>query len=149
HVTPGAYDPLAAHDHQAIGPGLGETLGRPPRDRGLAHKNIATSDAAYPAAINHFPDDKAGIFDPLMRDLGLEPDNTTTDATTPIGVGNVAAAAVLQYRHRDGANQLGDEPGGVPGMPYSDYSGYRSPNDPMDTRAPFDRATVHDPNLCQ
>jgi len=144
-----AYDAWAAYDHHAIGTRLGGTLRRPPRERGLANKNIAISYAAYRAAINLFPADKASTFDPLMRDLGLEPDNTTTDASTPIGVGNVAAAAVLQYRHRDGANQLGDEPGGVPGMPYSDYSGYRSPNDPMDTRAPFDRATVHDPNLWQ
>src|SRR5207253_10063393 len=90
-----AYDAWAAYDHHAIGTRLGGTLRRPPRERGLANKNIAISYAAYRAAINLFPADKASTVDPLMRDLGLEPDNTTTDATAPIGGGNVAAAAVL------------------------------------------------------
>jgi hypothetical protein len=35
---------------------------------------------------------------------------------------------VLDFRHRDGANQLGDEPGGIPGVPYSDYTGYTPAN---------------------
>jgi hypothetical protein len=35
----------------------------------------------------------------------------------PTGVGNVAAQVVLDFRHRDGANQLGDEPGGIPRRP--------------------------------
>ena len=50
------------------------------------------------------------------------PDDTTTDTTKPEGIGNVVAKAVLDYRHRDGANQLGDEPGGTPGGRYSDYT---------------------------
>ena len=33
--------------------------------------------------------------------------------TTPQGIGNVTAQAVLDARHHDGANQLGDEPGGT------------------------------------
>ena len=144
-----AYDAWAAYDHHAIGTRLGGTLRRPPRERTLASKNIAISYAAYRAAVDIFPADKVAVFDPLMRDLGLDPNDTTTNPTTPIGVGNVAANAVLQYRHRDGANQLGDEPGGVPGVPYSDYTGYRSANAPMDIRAAFDRAAVHDPNLWQ
>src|SRR5207245_5233718 len=126
-----AYDAWAAYDHHAIGTRLGGTLRRPPRERTLASKNIAISYAAYRAAVDIFPADKVAVFDPLMRDLGLDPNDTTTNPTTPIGVGNVAANAVLQYRHRDGANQLGDEPGGVPGVPYSDYTGYRSANAPM------------------
>jgi hypothetical protein len=35
---------------------------------------------------------------------------------------------VLDFRHRHGANQLGDEPGGIPGVPYSDYTGYTPAN---------------------
>jgi hypothetical protein len=63
----------------------------------------------------------------------------------------VAARAVLDYRHRDGANQLGDEPGGKPGVAYSDYTGYKPANDPMDLRpgAKFDPGTVHHPNRWQ
>jgi hypothetical protein len=63
----------------------------------------------------------------------------------------VAARAVLEYRHRDGANQLGDEPGGKPGVAYADYTGYQAANDPMDLRpgAKFDPATVHNPDRWQ
>jgi hypothetical protein len=86
-----------------------------------------------------------------MSRLGYDPANTTDDITTPAGVGNVAARAVLEFRHRDGANQLGDQPGGKPGVAYSDYTGYTSTNDPMDLRpgSKFDPATVHDPNRWQ
>jgi hypothetical protein len=52
-------------------------------------------------------------------------------------------------RHHDGANQLGDEPGGIPGVAYSDYTGFVPVNAPMDIRFPFDPSTVTDPNLWQ
>ncbi len=48
------------------------------------------------------------------------------DVATPAGVGNVAAAAVIAYRHHDGANQLGDLHPGA----YSDYTNYRPVNGP-------------------
>jgi hypothetical protein len=144
-----AYDAWAAYDQHAIGTRLGGTLRRPPREHTFANKKTAISFAAYRAAVDLFPGDKPNVFDPLMRSLGHDPDNPTTDATTPAGLGNVAATAVLTFRHRDGANQLGDEPGGSPGVPYSDYTGYSSPNDPMDLRASFDSAAVHEPNRWQ
>ena len=56
---------------------------------------------------------------------------------------------MLDLHHRDGANQLGDEPGGVAGVSYSDYTGYVAANEPMDIRVPFDPATVHDPSVWQ
>src|SRR4029077_4108308 len=76
------------------------------------------------AACDLFPGSISSVFDPLMHTLGYDPGDLSTDTSTPTGVGNVAARAVLDFRHRDGANQLGDEPGGIPGVPYSDYTGY-------------------------
>ena len=71
-------------------------------------------------------------------------------ALKKIGIGNIASREVLAFRHRDGANQLGDEPNGIPGIPYSDYTGYASPNAPMDlTAGAFDPAAVRDPNAWQ
>jgi hypothetical protein len=35
---------------------------------------------------------------------------------------------VLDFRHRDGANQLGDEPGGTPAVRYSGWTGYTPVN---------------------
>ena len=84
-----------------------------------------------------------------MAQLGYDPSDMSTDVTTPSGIGNVASAALLDYRHHDGSNQLGDEPGGIPGVPYSDYTGYQAINDPMDVRNPrnpLDPSTVHDPS---
>lgn len=143
------YDAWAAYDHRAIGTRLGGALRRPPRERTLANKNIAISYAAYRAAVDLFPADKASVFDPQMYSLGLDPNATTTDIATPIGVGNVAATGVLQFRHRDGANQLGDEPGGSPGVPYSDYTGYQSRNAPMDLEVTFDPSLVRAPSRWQ
>jgi hypothetical protein len=84
-----------------------------------------------------------------MRSLGYDGADLSTDGTTPTGVGNITAQAVLDFRHRDGANQLGDTVGGSPGVPYSDYTGYAPVNDPMDIRVPFDPTAVHNANLWQ
>jgi hypothetical protein len=144
-----AYDAWAAYDHRAVGTRLGAALRRPRREHTAANKSAAISFAAYRAAVDLFPGDKVHVFDPLMRSLGYDPSNATTDTTTPAGIGNVAARAVLDFRHRDGANQLGDEPGGSPSVPYSDYTGYASPNGPLDLRTSFDPAAIHDPNRWQ
>jgi hypothetical protein len=143
------YDAWAAYDRHAVGTRLGAALRRPSREHTRTNKETAISFAAYRAAVDLFPGDKLTVFDPLMISLGLNPNNMTTDATTPVGIGNIAARAVLEFRHKDGANQVGDEPGGMSGVPYSDYTGYKSSNAPMDTRVAFDPAAVHDPSKWQ
>src|SRR6266568_2549728 len=142
------YDAWAAYDHHAVGTRLGGTLRRPPAERTPANTVQAISFAAYHAAVDLFPG-STSVFDPVMRRLGYDPGDRSSDTSTPTGIGNVAAHAVLDFRHRDGANQLGDEPGGTPGVPYSDYTGYTPVNEPMDIRVPFDPTTVHDPNSWQ
>jgi hypothetical protein len=84
-----------------------------------------------------------------MRRLGYDIGDFSTDTATPTGIGNVTARAVLDFRHRDGANQLADEPGGTPGVAYSDYTGYAPANPPMDIRVPFDPTSVVDRNSWQ
>ena len=145
------FDAWAAYDHRAVGTRLGGALRRPSRERTLPNMNKAVSFAAYRAAVDLFPGDRVSVFDPLMRRLGYDPADKTDNITTPAGVGNVAARAVLEYRHHDGANQLGDEPGGKPGVAYSDYTDYKPANDPMDLRpgGHFDAATIHDRNQWQ
>jgi hypothetical protein len=143
------YDAWAAYDDKAVGTRLGGSLRRPPRERTLEKMKQAISFAAYRGAVDLFPGSTSSVFDPLMGSLGYDAGDHSADTSTPTGIGNVAASAVLDFRHRDGANQLGDEPGGAPGVPYSDYTGYLPANDPMDIRVPFDPATVHDPNAWQ
>ncbi|HEY2371827.1 MAG TPA: vanadium-dependent haloperoxidase [Gaiellaceae bacterium] len=139
------YDAWAAYDRVAVGTRLGSALRRPAREHRLENKAEAVSFAAYRAAIDLFPG-HASLFDSLLASLGYDAADRSTDPSTPAGVGNLAATAVLDFRHQDGANQLGDAPGGITGMQYSDYTGFTSANAPMDIRLPFDASSVRDPS---
>ncbi|MFL6463521.1 MAG: DUF6851 domain-containing protein [Bryobacteraceae bacterium] len=139
------YDAWAAYDEHALGTRLGSSLRQPGSERQLTNKNEAISFAAYRALIDLFPADEAAVFRPLMLQLGYNPDDTSTDTHTPAGVGNVACHAVLQFRHQDGSNQLGNLSGN--GVPYADYTGYTPINHP--SPVPPDPATVVDPNHWQ
>jgi PAP2 superfamily len=139
------YEAWAAYDERALGTQLGSSLRQPNEERNLANKNEAISFAAYRALVDLFPADEATVFRPLMQQLGYSPDNTSMDAHSPSGVGNLACDAVLQFRHHDGSNQLGDLSGD--GVPYADYTGYKPVNPP--STVPVDPATVVDPNHWQ
>jgi hypothetical protein len=120
-------------------------LRQPHRLRTLENKTEAISFAAYRAVVDLFALDDLTMFRPLMASLGYDPDNTTTDTNTPAGVGNTACAAVLEFRHNDGSNQLGNlSPSGVP---YSDYTGYEPVNPP--STVPVIPGTILDPNRWQ
>ena len=120
------YDAWAAYDEQAVGTQLSGALRRPASERTLANKEEAISYAAYRALADILPVDTNVVYRPLMQQLGYDPDDTSTDIETPAGIGNVACAAVLEFRHHDKSNQLGDLGPGV----YSDWSGYTSANTP-------------------
>ena len=63
-------------------------------------------------------------FASLITSRGWDPNDTTTDTTKPQGVGNVVAAALLNFRHHDGSNQLGDEPARTTPDPSKRYANY-------------------------
>jgi hypothetical protein len=115
------FDAWAAYDAVAVGTRLGGSLRRPPAERTNANKAEAMSYAAYRALVDLFPD-QVWRFDARMAELGLDPANTTRDPATAAGIGNLAAAALLSFRHADGSNQHGAL--GATGLPYSDYTGY-------------------------
>jgi hypothetical protein len=81
---------------------------------------MAISYAAYRAMLDLFPSDTA-LFVSLMNSLGYNSNGGSTNTMTPTGVGNVAAQAVISYRHGDWANQLNG---------YADTTGYVPKNDP-------------------
>jgi hypothetical protein len=92
--------------------------------------------------VDLFPTRKAD-FDAKMMALSLDPLNVSTDISTPTGLGNVVSTAILNDRHYDGSNQLGDLHAGA----YSDYTGYtpvNAPHDPANTGE-----TIADPNAWQ
>ena len=139
------YDAWAAYDQHALGTQLGGSLRQHPSKRNKANKNKAISFAAYRAAVDLLPGDKATVFDPLMMKLRYDANDISTDTSTPSGVGNVACAAVLNFRHNDGSNQLGNLT--ASGVPYADYTGYVAVNPP--STVPVDPATVLDVNQWQ
>ncbi len=120
------YDAWAAYDEKAVGSRLGGKLRRPAKERTLENKKKAISYASYRALLDQYPDVK-DYLDGEMKKMGYNPDDKSTDVKTPQGIGNVAAQAVLDYRHHDGSNQLGDEAGGN-GQPYADYTFYSPTN---------------------
>jgi hypothetical protein len=129
------FDAWAAYDTTAVPTTPRRGWRRPQAEATGANKIQAVSFAAYRAAVDLFPTEKAR-FDSVLRGLGYDPADTSTDPATPTGVGNLAASAVLELRHRDGSNQLGDLHAGA----YSDYTGYQAVNTPT---------TVTDPNRWQ
>ena len=139
------YDAWAAYDERALGTQLGGSLRQQHSKHKRANQNKAISFAAYRAAVDLFPVDKASVFDPLMAQLGYDPNDISTDTTTPSGIGNVACAAVLTFRHNDGSNQLGNLT--ASGAPYADYTGYVPVNPP--STVPVNPATVVDVNHWQ
>ena len=120
------YDAWAAYDERAVGTQLGGALRRPASERTLANKEQAISYAAYRALADVLPVDTNSVYIPLMKQLGYDPEDKSTDIETSTGIGNVACAAVLEYRHHDKSNQLGDLAQG----PYSDWTGYAPVNTP-------------------
>jgi len=120
------YDAWSAYDQRAIGTQLKAILRRPLPERTLANKEQAVSYAAYRALVDLLPIDNDSVYIPLMKKLGYDRNDDSTDIETPTGIGNVACAAVLEFRHHDKANQLGDLAQGS----YSDWTSYSPVNKP-------------------
>lgn len=124
------YDAWAAYDATAVGTRFGGALRRPASEATDANKSKAMSYAGYRTILDLFPS-AASLFKDQMQTLGYDPADTSTDASTPSGIGNLAAQALLTFRHNDGSNQLGG---------YADYTGYVPRNGPD---------TITDPNHFQ
>jgi hypothetical protein len=127
-VHTACFDAWAAYDDRAVGTRLGSYIRRPAAERTHANKRKAVSFAAYRALCDLFPQEaEVAYFTSVLRRLGYDPDETSLDPSTPAGMGNLAARALLDYRHGDGSNQLGDLHPGA----YSDYTGYTPVNTPQ------------------
>ncbi len=118
------FDAWAAYDDVAVGTRLGGSLRRPKSEHTIANKEKAISFAAYRALVDLLPSQKMMKFDPLMDQLRFDSSDDSSDLETPSGIGNAACRAVLDFRHHDGANQLGD----LHPVAYSDYTGFTPAN---------------------
>src|SRR5258705_10371302 len=88
------YDAWSAYDERAVGTQLGGALRRPSTEWVSGNVNQAVSFAAYRAAVDLLPGDRAGVFDPLMANLGYDAHDQTRDAPTPAEAGTTAWAPV-------------------------------------------------------
>ncbi|HZB51238.1 MAG TPA: hypothetical protein VE547_19275, partial [Mycobacteriales bacterium] len=95
------YDAWAAYDGVAKGTRLGSQLRQPSAQRTLANKTKAVSYAAHRTLVALFPARKT-FYDGQLAAQNL-PLSSSMDRTTPEGVGNTAAQAVLDYRSTDGS----------------------------------------------
>ncbi|MFS4415884.1 vanadium-dependent haloperoxidase [Maribacter sp. 2307ULW6-5] len=121
------FDAWSRYDDKAIPVFLKEVPRQPETERTLRQKEIAISYAALRTMEEYYYSDKA-LFQRFMEDsLGLDPMDTSTDPNTAVGIGNLAAQAVIAARKNDGANQYGEEAGSN-GEPYANYVGYRPVN---------------------
>lgn len=118
------FDAWAAYDDVAEGTRLGDNLRRPHAEHTLANQEKAVSYASYLALVDLFPGQAPTNMDPLMDSLGFKTSDASQDLNTPAGIGNRACSAVLDFRHQDGANQLGNQHSGA----YSDYTGFTPAN---------------------
>lgn len=124
------YDAWAAYHPLALGTQLGTSLRQSSDAWTAENKSQAISYAAYRALLDLFPGEQAR-FDALMRRLGYNPSDRSHDST-PAGIGNRAAQAVLESRHHDGANQLGNLARGA----YADYTDYQPANTAAELKNP-------------
>ncbi|MAT90153.1 MAG: haloperoxidase [Flavobacteriaceae bacterium] len=122
------FDAWSRYDENAIPVYLENVDRRPSEEQTLKNKEIAISYAAYRAMNEYYYTDSL-LFKQKMVDLGLDPMNTSLDTSTPEGIGNLAAKAVIEARKNDGSNMYGEEEGSN-GKPYFDYTGYQPVNSP-------------------
>ncbi len=120
------FDAWSRYDEKAIPVYLSDIDRRPAEEHTLLNKEIAISYAAYHTLSEYYYTDKE-IFAEFMRELGLDPEDSTMDPDSPIGIGNLAAKAVIEARKNDGSNQYGEVEGSN-GEPYHDYTGYAPVN---------------------
>ena len=129
----GMFDAWACYDDRAVGTRLGHALRRPAAERTQANRTIAIGIAACRCLEDLYPEDTTWI-DAKAVTMGIDHHDRDADPAHAAGIGNLVAAALLSYRHHDGANQLGDE-SGSDHTPYADYTYYRptrGPDEPLD-----------------
>ena len=91
------YDAWAAYDKKAKGTQLDDYLRRPTNEHTIANKSKAVSYAAHKCLSDLFPT-QVSSFDALMNSLGYNPSDNSLDTNTAVGIGNIAAAAILEFR---------------------------------------------------
>ena len=99
---------------------------RPQEEWTDANINTAMMYGAFNALQGLLPE-RDSVWREMMTDFNLDPDDRSTDPTTPVGIGNTAGQGARQARLYDGINQTGD---------YKDTTGYAPVNTAFELRDP-------------
>ena len=122
------YDAWAIYDPVAVPTQIWQGFQLPQAQNTDDNKQEAMSHAAYQVLVDLFPGEIA-VFDNLMARLNYDPNQQLrSNCTLAKGVGKLAARMLLDSRHRDNSNQLGNHCQGTRGVAYSDISGYEPSN---------------------
>ncbi len=126
------FDAIAPYHTTAVG--VYPNLGRWPISERLNNhnRNVAIMYASD-QILNSMMPTRTADWRNMLLSVGLDPGDSQRNTTTPIGIGNMAADAVLAAQLHDGMNQLGDEGGcRCNCLPYANYLGYRPVNTAYD-----------------
>lgn len=135
-LTNAWFDATAPYHPTAVG--VYSRLGRQDHAAPDIHVNINTAIlyASYHTLNSLFPSYRQDWRN-MMVSVGLDPDATSDDLDSPIGIGIAAANAMLSIRETDGMNQLGYVGGRLYNpRPYADYTGYTPVNTAYELRYP-------------
>jgi hypothetical protein len=133
-ITNSWYDASAPYHPTAVG--VYSNLGRRPAAERQNNRNIniALLYASYQVLNSLFPE-RADAWRDMLTSVGLDPDDTTTELSSPVGIGNVAGARVVAAREFDGMNQLGNEGAQAYNQqPYADYTRFAPANTAYELR---------------
>ncbi|MDE2856518.1 MAG: hypothetical protein OXN94_01575 [Chloroflexota bacterium] len=124
-VSLGMMDAAAPYHETAVG--MYTRIPRQPTNEATDRDiNIAMLHAAYQTLLGLLPQ-RAPVWRDMLSDYGLNPDDESSDVSTPVGIGNLAGRGALAGRLRDGMNQLGN---------YQDNTGYMPVNSAYILRDP-------------
>ncbi|WP_329550529.1 DUF6851 domain-containing protein [Streptomyces sp. NBC_00696] len=129
------FDALAPYHPTAVGVHA-RIDRRPAAERATnRNKNIAALYASSHVANAVYPE-REHVMRQMMTVLGLDPDDTAPDPTTPAGIGTLAGQAAVRAHAHDGMNFLGDLGRTHHGPAFADYTAYRPANTPHELTDP-------------
>ncbi len=122
-VHTAGFDAWSCYDDVAVPTVPMGDFRRPAAERTAANREKAYSYAVARTMQDIFPAGR-DLIRAKMLALGYDADDQTLGTTTAQGVGNTCSKVLLDERHHDGSNQLGDLHAGA----YTDYTGYQPVN---------------------
>ncbi|MDE2750365.1 MAG: vanadium-dependent haloperoxidase [Chloroflexota bacterium] len=124
-VALGMMDAAAPYHETAVGM-YSRSPRRPESERTDFNINSAMLYGAYQVLQGLLPQ-RDSVWRAMLSEQGLDPDDRSSDPSTPVGIGNIAGWGAVAGRLRDGMNQLGH---------YQDNTGYMPVNSAYVLRDP-------------